>query len=104
MHFTKDTYTTTMYKNVLTVIFVIVVGLLAYGLWQLYATPALLPVPTPDMQVKLDIQKVCASALTYISFPDSVAADAFIAACVAGDHPEVIEKYRKDRGLNDATI
>jgi hypothetical protein len=50
---------------------------------------------------KLNIDEVCQGALAYMSFPSSVEADAFVAECKEGKRPEVIEKYKADRGLND---
>lgn len=60
------------------------------------------PAPTEGGAAgKLDINTVCRSALAYTTFPDAASADAFVAACVEGKHPEVIERYKKDRGLGD---
>lgn len=53
---------------------------------------------------KLDINAVCEGALAYMSFPSGKEADAFLAECKAGNRPEVIEKYKKDNGLDGATI
>ncbi len=50
---------------------------------------------------KLNINEVCAGALAYMTFPDAASADAFVAACVAGEHPEVIEQYKEQMGLGD---
>ena len=57
-----------------------------------------------DVQNKIDIQVACESALIYMTFPSSIEADAFIEACVEGKHPEVIDRYIKDLGLDEATI
>lgn len=58
--------------------------------------------PTPSAsQGKLDINVVCQSALTYMTFPDAKSADAFVAECKAGSHPEVIERYKADHGYGD---
>lgn len=53
---------------------------------------------------KLDPRVACESALAYMTFESGVAADLFVAACVAGEHPEVIERYIIDMGLNGASI
>lgn len=54
---------------------------------------------------KLNINVVCEQALIYMTFPDSKSADAFVAECKEGKHPEVIERYKKDMNLGDgATI
>lgn len=54
---------------------------------------------------KLDINVVCESALAYMSFPDGESAANFVAECKAGEHPEVIERYKTDMGFSsDAAI
>lgn len=59
--------------------------------------------PTPE--AKLDINTVCEGALAYMSFPDGESAEQFVAECKAGEHPEVIERYKAEMNLgNDATI
>lgn len=50
---------------------------------------------------KIDIAAVCEGALAYMSFPNGAAADAFVADCKEGKHPEVIERYKSDHGLGD---
>jgi hypothetical protein len=50
---------------------------------------------------KLNIQAVCEGALAYMSFTDGAAAEAFVEACVRGEHPEVIERYKQEMGLGD---
>lgn len=77
----------------------------AYDMQGLFTITTVLSTTTPDMpSEKLDIGAVCAGALTYMTFPDGEAADAFIAACVAGEHPEVIERYREEAGLGAASL
>lgn len=48
---------------------------------------------------KINVAEVCAGALAYMTFPDGAAADAFVQACIAGEHPEVIERFKADMGL-----
>lgn len=61
--------------------------------------------PGTDVQGKLDINVVCESALAYMTFPDGESADQFVAECKAGEHPEVIERYKSDMGYeSDAAI
>lgn len=55
-------------------------------------------------QEKLDINAVCEGALAYMTFPDSNAANTFVVECKAGEHPEVIEQYKKDHQLDGAAI
>jgi hypothetical protein len=50
---------------------------------------------------KLNIDVVCESALSYMTFPDADSADAFVAECKAGEHPEVIEHYKEQMNLGD---
>lgn len=59
-------------------------------------------VDTP--QAKIDIRVACESALAYMTFTSGTEADAFVASCIDGDHPEVIERYISDMGLDGATI
>lgn len=64
-------------------------------------------IPTPDQVgggAKIDPRIACESALAYMSFISGEAADAFVTECINGDHPEVIEQYLKDTGLNGAAI
>lgn len=53
------------------------------------------------VQGKLNIEVVCQSALSYMTFPDGVSADKFIEDCKEGKYPEVIERYKTDMGLGD---
>lgn len=53
---------------------------------------------------KIDINAVCEGALAYMTFTDGAAAATFVAECKEGKHPEVIEKFRKDTGLDGAVI
>ncbi len=46
---------------------------------------------------KLSINEICQGALAYMTFPDGVAAEKFVAECKEGKHPDVIERYRPDR-------
>lgn len=52
-------------------------------------------------QGKLNIDAVCRSALAYMTFSDGAAAEAYVADCKQGKHPEVIERYKADMGLGD---
>jgi hypothetical protein len=53
---------------------------------------------------KIDVQVACESALAYMQFQSGEQADQFVAECVAGEHPEVIERYIDDLGVDGATI
>ncbi len=50
---------------------------------------------------KLNIDVVCDSALAYMSFPDGASAEAFVAECKEGKHPQVIEQYKEQMGLGE---
>lgn len=52
-------------------------------------------------QGKLNIEVVCQSALSYMTFPDAASADKFVEQCKEGKYPEVIERYKADMGLVD---
>lgn len=56
------------------------------------------PVP---MQGKINIEVVCQSALSYMTFPDGASADKFVEECKEGKYSEVIERYKTDMGLSD---
>ena len=58
----------------------------------------------PAVSGKLNITAVCESALSYMSFPDGASADAFVAECVEGKHPQVIERYKLEMGLGDGAV
>lgn len=62
-------------------------------------------IPTENNpQAKIDPRVACESALAYMTFPSGEEADAFVEACVAGEHPEVINRYIEDMGMNGAAI
>lgn len=61
--------------------------------------------PAPStVSAKLDIKAVCEGALAYTDFVNGEAAVAFVADCVAGKHPEVIERHIKSLGVDGAVI
>ncbi len=55
----------------------------------------------PAAQGKINISAVCEGALAYMTFSDAASADAFVAECKEGKHPEVIERYKAQMGLGD---
>lgn len=69
---------------------------------------ALLPtirfVPEAVPTGKIDAKVACESALAYMTFPDGASADAFVADCIEGKHPEVFERYRQDQGMDAAAM
>ena len=83
----------------------IVVLVAGYFVFGRYAKNIEAEGDTPMPQGKLNINVVCEGALAYMSFPDGASAEAFVAECKEGKHPEVIEKFKKDMNLGDgATI
>lgn len=50
-------------------------------------------------QAKINIDVVCQGALAYMTFKDGASADAFVAECKEGKHPEVIERFKADMNL-----
>jgi hypothetical protein len=67
-------------------------------------TKVIEPTPATSTNGKLNINVVCESALAYMSFPNGASADAFVADCKEGKHPEVIERYRADMNLGDGAL
>ena len=53
---------------------------------------------------KIDVRAACESALMYTSFVDGAAAEAYVAECIEGKHPEVIERYINEMGVDGAVI
>lgn len=88
---------------------VLVIALLAgavYGVQKYYQSPETVPqeqvsTSTPTMNGKINIVEVCQSSLMYTTFTDGAAADAYIEACIRGEHPEVIERWKQDNGYGN---
>ncbi len=55
-------------------------------------------------QAKIDVRAACESSLMYTSFTDGAAAEAYVAECVEGKHPDVIQRYIDEMGLDGAMI
>jgi len=53
---------------------------------------------------KIDVRAACQSALAYMLFQSSEQSDQFLEECVAGMHPDIIERYIESLGLDGATI
>ncbi len=62
------------------------------------------PTPTSVPQGKINVLVACESALMYTTFTDGAAAEAFVAECVEGKHPDVIDRYIESLGVDAATI
>lgn len=52
-------------------------------------------------QAKIDVRVACESALMYTSFVDGAAADAYVAECIEGKHPDVIDRYIESLNLGE---
>lgn len=55
---------------------------------------------TNSQEAKINIDAVCENALAYMTFTDGASADAFVADCKEGKHPEVIEQYKASLNLD----
>ncbi len=100
-----------MKTTIITVLIIVVVAL-GYFL-VITKTPIAIDPPetvktattTETSNAKLNINVVCESALTYMTFPDGASSEKFVAECKEGKHPEVIEHYKAQMNLGDgATI
>ncbi len=87
-------------KTLLIGILIIILGAMGYYF--------LMPAPTPEPQpqgtsagAKIDINAVCDGALAYMSFPNGAEADAWVAACKRGEHPEAIDQWKQMNGITD---
>lgn len=87
-----------MHKKIFEIVSVIAAVALAYYAFTHNPQSAVAP---GEAGAKINIAAVCAGALSYMTFPDAQAADAFIAECEAGKHPEVIERYVKSLDLGE---
>lgn len=87
--------------------FVVIKEALSTDQWAKYNMKGIFTVtrmidPAPaGAQGKLNINAVCEGALAYMTFTDAASADAFVAECKEGKHPEVIEQYKVQMGLGD---
>jgi len=55
----------------------------------------------PEASNKINIDVICTDALAYMSFPNGAEADAWVAACKRGEHPEAIEQWKMQMGITD---
>lgn len=89
-------------KTILTLLGLIIIG--AVGYYVFVMAPAATETETPtntNSQAKIDINAVCDGALAYMSFPSSAEAEAWVAACKRGEHPEAIEQWKQMNGITD---
>lgn len=52
-------------------------------------------------QAKINVQAVCEGALAYTTFTDGAAADAYVAECIEGKYPDVIDRYIESLNLGE---
>ena len=82
-----------------------IVGVLvvaALGYYFLMPTPTPSETPTDSMsEGKIDINVVCEGALAYMTFTDGAEAEAWVAACKRGEHPEAVEQWKVQMGITD---
>ena len=88
-------------RNIIIAVLVVIIALGGYYFFTQRAdvTPVTSETPANGANAKINIDAVCKNALAYMSFPDGASADAFVADCVAGKHPEVIDRYKADMNL-----
>jgi len=84
-------------KNIL-VIIIVALAIAVAGYFFLVRTAPIQPDTTYG---KIDINAVCEGALAYMTFTDGASADAFLEDCKEGKHPEVIDQYIEQLGLED---
>ena len=98
-------YTVSMkYKTLIMSLGALAIAALGYYFFVMRTPSTPHEEPTP-VSGKLDINAVCDGALAYMTFADAAQADAFVAECKEGKHPEVIEHYKAQMNLGDgATI
>lgn len=68
------------------------------------STPLTPPTETKAPAGKIDPRVACESALMYTTFETGEQADVFIAECVDGKYPEVINRYIESMELDGAVI
>ncbi len=55
----------------------------------------------PEPQSKLNIDVICTESLAYMSFQSGAEAEAWVAACKRGEHPEAIDQWKQMNGITD---
>lgn len=86
---------------------IILLIIVAGGYYFFMMEPAKVPVTETEnnsVSQKIDINAVCDSALAYMSFPSGAEAEAWVDACKRGEHPEAIEQWKVQMGINDDRV
>lgn len=89
-------------KNIYIIVLIVILALLGYFLFIKDSAKTDTEIQDTNNQTasgKLDINVVCESALSYMSFPDGESASKFVAECKEGKYPEVIERYKADMNI-----
>jgi len=89
-------------RNIIIAVLVVIIALGGYYFFtqqRADVTPVTSETPANGANAKINIDAVCQGALAYMTFPDGASADAFVADCKDGKHPEVIERYKADMNL-----
>ncbi len=55
-------------------------------------------------EAKIDINAVCEGALAYMTFESGDAAAQFVAECIEGMHPEVIDRWKQEMGFDNLQV
>lgn len=85
-------------KTTLAILCLIVLAAVGYYFFMPSPSPAP-ETPNTNTQAKIDINVVCDGALAYMTFPSGAEAEAWIAACKRGEHPEAIEQWKQMNGF-----
>lgn len=72
-----------------------------YDMEGIFTITKMLEASAPTTSGKINITAVCEAALAYMTFPNGASADAFVADCKEGKHPEVIERYTQEMNLGE---
>ncbi len=91
----------TMNKSLIWVgIGAIVIAAIAY--FAFMQSPTSETVNDTNSQAKININAICEGALAYMSFENGAAAEAWVAECKEGKHPEAIKEWKQQNGITDA--
>lgn len=90
-----------MVKLLRVVLAIAIVALIVLGIRAYMAPAGSVEPEVPAMAGKINIEEVCRGSLAYTTFMDNESAEAYVEACINGEHPDVIERYKSDMGLGD---
>ena len=90
-------------KTAIIVLAVLLAGAAGYYFLMPFSSPVTeTETPTTNSsQGKININAICDGALAYMSFPNGAEAEAWVAACKRGEHPEAIEQWKQQNGITD---